>query len=437
MIRKIELWNFECHKHTVLEDFNDGLNLIFGSSDSGKTSIVRALKLVAYNEFDPKSVRTGKKNCRVRVETDKGWVNVSRGKENVWETCWHGETPKTFEKIGKNILPEAAEILGLHMVSLGDMSLPVNIMDQGEGHFMLNELGGDNASGSMRAQIVDEISGLSGIEGLIKEVSLDRHRFGRAVKENEDRANELRETMHDKAELEEEDKLLTEAEELMAEKEKMEVSIEAMAVLFEEHHKAEEDASSIETKISKMPNTKVMKAILQKAGQAMEKRVSANQLISEHSLLVDEISDRERVLSEMVEVDAKVLSDCEQAVRSALRGEEMKAVWKSHEDLKKEVGEMEVRIDEMPKFSPEAVEECKQAIEKAEMVRSRAYELNDLLEEMDECQLKLDDCEKELAQAIQERNDALAAVDVCPLTGRGVSRECFKGMKFPVTEKKQ
>jgi DNA repair exonuclease SbcCD ATPase subunit len=236
MIKKIELWDFECHEHSVLEDFDSGLNLIFGESDSGKTSIVRALRLVAYNDFNPACVRLGAKNCQVRVETEKGWVHVTRGKDNIWRTCRTGETEQEFTKIGKNILPEASKILGLKIVELGDMSLPVNIMDQNEGHFMLNELGGNNASGSMRAQIVDEISGLSGIEGLIKEVSLDRHRFGRTVKENEDRAKELMATMHDQSVLDAEKKILDEVDELMTVKKNNSTTIEQMADLFEEHH---------------------------------------------------------------------------------------------------------------------------------------------------------------------------------------------------------
>ncbi len=47
MIQSVEINNFQVHKHTSIE-FSPGINAIVGSSDSGKSSIIRAL-LWAYN----------------------------------------------------------------------------------------------------------------------------------------------------------------------------------------------------------------------------------------------------------------------------------------------------------------------------------------------------------------------------------------------------
>ena len=47
MIQSLECRNFQAHKHTSVE-FSPGINAIIGSSDSGKSSIIRAL-LWAYN----------------------------------------------------------------------------------------------------------------------------------------------------------------------------------------------------------------------------------------------------------------------------------------------------------------------------------------------------------------------------------------------------
>jgi len=282
MLKRIEVWDFEIHEHTVLEDFDPGLNLIFGESDSGKTSLVRALKLAAYNIFDPKSVRTGAKNCKVRVDTERGYVMVTRGKDNIWEVCKVGETPTTYEKIGKNILQDAAEIIGLHLITLGDLTLPVNVMDQAEGHFMLNELGGNDASGSMRAQIVDEISGLSGIEGLIKEVSLDRHRFSRAVKDSEDRALEIRGRMHDKQALESEEHLLGEVSALVSIHDGNVKSIESLAEIFEVHAEASEEVDRLQTELISLPNTKIAQATLLRAERAIARAAAMTSLHADY-----------------------------------------------------------------------------------------------------------------------------------------------------------
>ena len=192
MIRRIELTDFESHKHTIIEDFSDGLNLLVGDSNSGKSSLLRAIKLAAYNMYDPGCVRVGATKCVVRVDTDKGYVKVVRGpKVNEWEVCKNGEQPVKFQKVGKNIVPLAAEVMGLKLVTLGDVEFPVNVMSQLESHFMLSGVGDKNATGSMRAQIVDEISGLSGFEPLVKEVAADGIRFAREKNELDAKVAEI------------------------------------------------------------------------------------------------------------------------------------------------------------------------------------------------------------------------------------------------------
>ena len=49
MIKSLELFNFQSHAHTLIE-FSDGVNIISGTSDSGKSAILRALRWVIRNE---------------------------------------------------------------------------------------------------------------------------------------------------------------------------------------------------------------------------------------------------------------------------------------------------------------------------------------------------------------------------------------------------
>jgi len=436
MIRKIELWDWECFEHALVEDLHEGLNLIFGESDSGKTSIVRALRLVAHNDFDPRSVRAGKKNCKVYVETERGWVKVTRGRDNVWETCRAGEPPEVFSKIGKNILPQAAEILGLHIVRLGDMELPVNIMDQGEGHFMLNELGGDSASGSMRAQIVDEISGLSGIEGLIKEVSLDRHRFGRAVKENEDRAAELRASMHDEAAIREEGDVLAEARSLVDLNDENGVIVEEMADLFERHNAAAEEAARLSSELASMPNTRVLDALLRK-GRVAFARASAMRSVHElHGAEENGFAEAAAELARMPEPEAAALV-LEAAEESLSRSRRMRLLADEHARMGEEVAAAERRLAGAPDpvAAGKALAVAADKMRRADEVRGAAYEIVAALEGLDDAEAALDDCRAELAAAEAECAEALAEVELCPLTGRPVTSECFEGMKFPVRRK--
>ena len=66
-IKKISIQNWESHEDTTLDNLSPGLNAIIGLSNSGKSSIVRAMKLISYNDFDPKCIRNGCENCVLQV----------------------------------------------------------------------------------------------------------------------------------------------------------------------------------------------------------------------------------------------------------------------------------------------------------------------------------------------------------------------------------
>ena len=66
-IKKVNLVNFQSHKDTTIE-FDKGLNIIVGASDSGKTSILRGIKWALYN--DPSGdyfIREGESECSVTI----------------------------------------------------------------------------------------------------------------------------------------------------------------------------------------------------------------------------------------------------------------------------------------------------------------------------------------------------------------------------------
>jgi exonuclease SbcC len=75
MIKSIKLTNFQIHKKTILE-FKDGLNIIVGDSDTGKSSILKGLYWLKYNRPSGEPFRnfTSKQDeeVSISIETDKG-----------------------------------------------------------------------------------------------------------------------------------------------------------------------------------------------------------------------------------------------------------------------------------------------------------------------------------------------------------------------------
>jgi len=431
MIKRIELWNFESHEHTVVDDLSPGLNLICGDSNAGKTSIVRALKLVAYNEFDPRSVRTGKTKCKVLVETERGTVVVTRGsKDNLWEVTPVGKPTEYFSKVGTQIVPAAAKILGLNIVKLGDVDVPVNIMDQLESHFMLAGVGNKDVTGSMRAQIVDEISGLSGIEGLIKAVSLDNHRFGREIKELEDQMENVRKQLHDETALQQEAKLLAEVEQLLTDSAQCEAVGEACRALLDDWNKTVENYDALTAELDTIPDTDEAKQIIDAALTIFAKADKARLLMEEIQTTQEYCKTLEAEIQRLPDGDnaIEILDEVDKVVRrvesARILLNEYNAVQEQYTTLNSRLGELDGIEDAMA-----SLETAEMAFGKTENIRAFCDEIRDVTGELETKQKALEACERELEDTIKARDALLATIKVCPLTLKPIRPECLEGTR--------
>lgn len=172
MLKSILIQNFESHENTFVQ-FDSGFNLIWGKSDSGKSSILRALAVVVNNQFSSKMVREGFAYCEIEVTTERGKVNCKRGEGvNKWLVTDSDGVEHSFDKIGRTVPDLASEVLGMKEKQWGKKltELP-NFMFQDEKHYMLSEIGGEKSTSNMIARLMDKTIGLGGVEELVKEMS--------------------------------------------------------------------------------------------------------------------------------------------------------------------------------------------------------------------------------------------------------------------------
>jgi len=199
MITGIDIKNFESHRDTSITDIGGGFSVIVGPSMSGKTSILRALRLAAYNDWDPQRLSIGAENSEVTVTTERGSVTVKRGKDNVW-VVKNGGT-KEFKKIGKQILPEAAKIVGLNEVEIGPYAINLNVMEQFEQHFLLNGIGDNESTPSIRSQALDQICGIDGIEDAVRAVASDHLHLSQQIRDKNKHVEQLQAKLLDEKKL--------------------------------------------------------------------------------------------------------------------------------------------------------------------------------------------------------------------------------------------
>jgi len=392
------------------------------------TAMIRALRLVAYNQFDPKSVRVGESKCEVIVETERGRVRVVRGpKTNSWEVTPVGGITQNFDKVGKQIIPEAARIIGLNIVRLGDADIPVNIMEQLESHFMLASVGSQDASGSLRAQVIDEISGLSGIEGVIKDVSLDNHRFGREIKETELSMQETCKQLHNADELRQEGETLGKAEESLVHGNECLKIREDAKTLLEGWSAGRAESEGVKNRLSQIPDLDAVQSKLVAANKTLGKLDKAGGVCVDANNASQKAKTTQNAL--------RVIPDTDRATGLLRHAQEQADAAIAMRDTVDTYNGTSERIDAtMERVT--GIGDTDEAIallghfkthrDNAQGVKKLLDEMNLVQDNIRKTKDLLQDCESEISAQEAEKDALLKEIKVCPLTLGPVSPECIQ-----------
>lgn len=158
MIKTIRLQNFQSHKNTLI-DFKPGLNVIAGSSDAGKSSVMRALSWVINNRPSGDDVRNweSKKDAIVSIEIilDNGIIKKERQNNKVMYTT---DKYPLLEAVGRDVPEEVSNVLNI---------ADINIQQQHDPYFLLT------ASSGQVAKTLNETVGLSVIDSSFKHLNSD------------------------------------------------------------------------------------------------------------------------------------------------------------------------------------------------------------------------------------------------------------------------
>jgi DNA repair exonuclease SbcCD ATPase subunit len=116
MVKSLKLLNYKSHKETKVK-FGPGINGIIGQPSSGKTNIIRALRLVTFNRPGGiKFVRNRAKHRSARIEVELEPYDLTIIMEK-GEKSFYQIGDEVFEKFGKDVPDKIQEVLNLSSIN--------------------------------------------------------------------------------------------------------------------------------------------------------------------------------------------------------------------------------------------------------------------------------------------------------------------------------
>jgi exonuclease SbcC len=166
MIKSLKILNFQSHEKSKL-DFSTGVNVIVGTSDSGKTAIIRALRWLIWNRPSGDAIRSNwGGGCTVIVDTEEDDI-VVRGKDktDTYQLSRSGGKSLVFKAFGTSVPQEIADLLKIN---------EINLQGQLDAPFLLSSSPGEVAQHFNKVARLDKIDKATGnINSAIRELTAD------------------------------------------------------------------------------------------------------------------------------------------------------------------------------------------------------------------------------------------------------------------------
>jgi DNA repair exonuclease SbcCD ATPase subunit len=182
-LNKIKLKNFQSYYDENIFEFTKGLNCIIGSTNSGKSSIIRSLRFFLFNEWDNSFVSNGQEQSEISLSLDSGdKLERVKGKD-VNRFILNG---RVFENFGLEIPKEIVDVLEIHPIPIDDnKSINLNLTGQFESLQFLNE------TGTARAKLLDKLSGVYILDEILSDLNRDRKKLNQEEGDKEEQLKQI------------------------------------------------------------------------------------------------------------------------------------------------------------------------------------------------------------------------------------------------------
>ena len=136
----IKAKDYEVIENLTLE-LKEGITVIVGASNNGKSSIIRLLRSLFYNLNNDSSIRQGETSYTIGVIDNNNKVIVKRDLTSANKTVY-SVNGNILKKVGRNPVPEVEDALNIRIIDINKKKMELNFLRQMEFPFLLGESGG-------------------------------------------------------------------------------------------------------------------------------------------------------------------------------------------------------------------------------------------------------------------------------------------------------
>ena len=322
MIKYLQIQNFQSHKDSLLT-FDPGVNVIVGSSDSGKTAVIRALRWLVWNRPSGDAFRSNwGGETKAQLETEVGIVSRSKDKKDQYTARLKGMLSEVvFKAFGTNVPEEIIKALNID---------EINLQQQLDRPFLLTDSPGEVARYFNRVANLDQIdTGMKNVQSQIRSIEQDIKSTEQQLKEQEEELNK-----YDYL-----DKLEAELEVL----EDMNTHAHGSRMVINRLEGVIEEIAEVEKEIEKYSDILEMEGDVEKILSLYEKGKEKEQEISDLTNLILEAKETDNQLEELNHF-ISMEGDLKKVLLLSTELEERKKEINTFDDLISEIEDIENRI---------------------------------------------------------------------------------------------
>jgi exonuclease SbcC len=240
MIKELTLINFQIHKKIKIE-FDEKFNVIVGHNNKGKSSIIRAIYWVMYNEpvgdwmrrIDEDGNMT---ETLVKIKFFDGDIVKRIKGDGLNKYVVNGDE---FENFGYGVPQRVKEILNVHKFETNKFEFPLNIFMQDDQPFLIHE------TGPVKASVIDVLTGVSLLQKTISEFNKERLESSKLSKLKQDQIEEDKKQLESLPDLKKAQELVEQAEEIHNQTSTLELESNNLKILKDKYKFATETIEKV------------------------------------------------------------------------------------------------------------------------------------------------------------------------------------------------